>query len=341
MWADTWVLAATLALASLDGALASAARALTRAAAGAVLTPAGMLREGNAILNFGFTAGAAAGPALAGVVVASAGAPAALAIDAAAFLTVSLVLAATTGFARAEPDASGVIARLRRAVGYVRSRPPLRRLLAAQALAFMFFAVVIPIEVLFAKQTLDAGNAGYGALLASWGIGMVAGSVVFAVVRQQDLRLLLALSTFAIGAAYIVTGLSSTLLAACLASGFGGLGNGVQWVALVTAVQELTRASLQARVIAMLESIASAMPGLGFVIGGVVAAAFDPRASYLVAGAGVLVVLALAIFAFRDTDWEPAPHADAAGERTSLGEGGAALPRADPHRPADLTTDAG
>ena len=54
-----------------------------------------------------------------------------------------------------------------------RASPLLRRLLGAQALAFVFFAVVIPIEVVFAKETLDAGDAGYGALLASWGVGMV------------------------------------------------------------------------------------------------------------------------------------------------------------------------
>ena len=56
------------------------------------------------------------------------------------------------------------------------SSPLLRRLLGAQALAFVFFAVVLPIEVVFAKDTLGAGDAGYGGLLASWGAGMVVGS---------------------------------------------------------------------------------------------------------------------------------------------------------------------
>jgi MFS family permease len=331
--ADDFSLVAVLALSSIDGALASSARALTRASAAAVLAPSGMLREGNAILNIGFTAGVAAGPAVAGLVVAAAGAQTALYADAVSFLVVAAVVASAR-LPRAEPEAAGVIRRLRRAVGYVRGRPLLRRLLGAQAVAFVFFAVVIPIEIVFAKETLDAGDAGYGALLASWGAGMVSGSVLFAAVRRASLPLLLVLSTLAIGLAYLATGIAPSLLVACGASVLGGLGNGVQWVALVTAVQELTRPSYQARVIAMLESIASAMPGLGFVIGGGIAALLNPRASYIVAGTGVVAVLALASVLLRGTDWRSAREAATPSPEVEP------TPLADPHRPADTAADA-
>jgi MFS family permease len=331
--AGDFVLGAVLVVASIDGALASSSRALTRATAAAVLAPAGLLRQGNAILNVGFTAGAAAGPAIAGLVVASAGPRTALYADAISFLCVAILLATARSLPGAEPEAAGVVARLRRAVGYVRERPLLRRLLAAQAAAFVFFAVVIPIEVVFAKETLDAGDGGYGALLASWGAGMVAGSLLFAALGRVSLRALLAASTGAIGIAYLATGAAPNLVVACAASALGGLGNGVQWVGIVTAIQELTRSAYQARVIAFLESVASAMPGLGFVIGGGVAAVFDPRASYAVAGAGVLIVLAFAIFSLRGADWRP--------ELEGVdGEGVApAPPIADPHRPADTTAE--
>ncbi len=133
--------------------------------------------------------------------------------------------------------------------------------MAAQALAFIFFALVISIEVVFAKDTLDAGDAGYGALLASWGAGMLLGSLLFAAMGKIGLRSLLVFSTAAIGAAYLATAVSPTLVFACAVSVVGGLGNGIQWIALVTAVQELTRAAYQARVLSLLESLASAMPG--------------------------------------------------------------------------------
>ncbi len=120
---------------------------------------------------------------------------------------------------------------------------------------------MIPIEVVFAKDTLGAGDTGYGLLLGSWGVGMVIGSVVFAALRRAPLPVLLFFSTVAVGAGYLGTGVAQTLAIACLASAVGGAGNGVQWVAVMSAVQELTVPTMQARVIGVLESIGSATPG--------------------------------------------------------------------------------
>ena len=304
---DSFALALVLALAVVDGSLASASRALTRAAATAVLAPAGQLREGNALLNVAFTVGAAGGPALAGIVVAGAGVETALLADAASFMAVAALLALARRLELPDTDQPGArwTERLRNGLAYVRERAALRRLLAAQALAFVFFSLVIPIEVVFAKETLGTGDAGYGALLASWGLGMVAGSVAFAALRRVRLSALLFGSTLAIGIAYLATSVSPTLAVACAASFVGGLGNGVQWIGLVTAVQELTRAGYQARVLSLLEALASAMPGIGFLLGGAIAAIFAPRLAYAVAGAGVLCVLVIAGAMLRRADWSP------------------------------------
>jgi MFS family permease len=304
--ADDFALAAVLAIATLDGAIASAARALTRASATAVLAPAGQLREGNALLNVAFTAGAAVGPALGGLVVAGAGVETALLADAASFLCVAVVLAARRLPTSApEPGERRWSERLRRGFAYVSERRPLRRLLGAQAAAFVFFATVLPIEVALAKETLDAGDLGYGLLLASWGVGMVVGSLMFTALRRVSLSALLVMSTLAIGVAYLGMGVAPTLVVACAAAAVGGTGNGIQWVALVTAVQELTRATYQARVLALLEALASAMPGIGFLLGGAVAAVLDPRASFVVAGVGVIAVLVIAIARLRHVEWQP------------------------------------
>jgi MFS family permease len=152
---------------------------------------------------------------------------------------------------------------------------------------------VIPIEVIYAKETLGVGDAGYGLLLASWGAGMVCGSVIFATLRRASLPVLLFFSTVAIGAGYLGMAAAPVLVLACAASAVGGLGNGVQWVAVVSAVQELTTAKMQARVIGTLESVASATPGLGYVLGGLIATRWSPRAAFLVAGAGVIAIVAV------------------------------------------------
>jgi MFS family permease len=328
---DSFGLAPVLLLAAFDGSIASAARALTRATAAAVLTPAGQLREGNALLNFCFTAGAAGGPAIAGIVVASAGVRTGLLIDAASFLAVAALLGASKylPFGELDPDdapGEGWVSRLRRTLAYVREMPALRRLLTAQAAAFVFFALVLPIEVVFAKETLDASDTGYGFLLASWGVGMVVGSLLFAALRQVSLRRLLWLSTLAIGVAYLGTAASPTLAVACAASFIGGTGNGIQWIALITAVQSLTRAAQQARVVALLGSISSAMPGVGFLLGGAITALASPRLAFAVAGAGVLGVLAIATLTLRRVDITPPPGEsgirDAQEPATSVADAG-------------------
>ena len=281
-------LAAVLAVAALDGLLATAARALTRASVASLLEPEDLLREGNSLLNFGFTGAAALGPALAGAVVAGAGADSALLVDAGSFLGAAALVALARGLPRPAPGGPGWRQRLSAALDHVRSRPALRLLLFAQAAALVFFAAVIPIEVAFAKRSLDAGNFGYGALLASWGAGTVLGAVVFARLRRRELRALIGWSTLTVGVAYLLTGVSPTLLLACAASVLGGAGNGVQYVAIVTAVQELTASAFQARIASLLDAVTRAAPGVGFVLGGLAAAALSPRAAYVVAGAGVL-----------------------------------------------------
>jgi MFS family permease len=128
----------------------------------------------------------------------------------------------------------------------------------------------------------------------SWGGGMVLGSVVFATLRRAPLPLLLFFSTLAIGAGYLGMAAAETLAVACAASALGGAGNGVQWVAVISSVQELTVPTMHARVIGVLESIGSAMPGLGYVLGGLIASGYNPRATFWFAGAGVFAIALIA-----------------------------------------------
>lgn len=294
LFADHFSIAAVIALATIDGALALTGRSLTRAVIAALLAPTGELRAGNAILNMAFTGGAALGPAVAGLTVAGLGVQSALLLDAFSFYLIGWIVLTAGPLPRAEPDPGHLRERVKAGLKYVRETATLRRLLIAQGGAFIFFAAVIPIEVIYAKETLDAGDSGYGLLLASWGIGMVLGSLVFAAVRKAPLPYLLFFSTLAVGAGYLGLAGAPTLAAACAASVVGGAGNGVQWVAAISAVQELTREGMQARVMSVLESIGAAMPGVGYIVGGLVATSHDPRATFLVAGVGVLAIAVVA-----------------------------------------------
>src|SRR6476469_1000876 len=278
-------------LATIDGALALAGRALTRAVVATALEPSGELRSGNALLNVAFTGGAAIGPALAGLVVAGFGVQSALLLDAVSFYAVAWILFTAGSMPQAEPEPGQMRERVRAGIVYIREQTLLRRLLTAQGLAFVFFAAVLPVEVVYVKETLGSSDTGYGLMLASWGAGMVLGSLLFARLRQAPLQNLLFFSTLAVGAGYLGLAVAPTLAVACAVSVVGGAGNGVQWVAAISAVQELTAESMQARVMSVLESIGAAMPGVGFVVGGVIAALVSPRMTFLVAGCGVIVIV--------------------------------------------------
>jgi len=280
-----------IALAAVDGALALAGRALTRAVVATALEPTGELRAGNALLNVAFTGGAAVGPALAGLVVAGLGVQSALLLDAISFYAVAWILFTAGEMPHAEPESGRMRERVRAGIAYIRGEIVLRRILIAQGAAFVFFAAVLPVEVIYAKEVLGAGDTGYGLMLASWGVGMVAGSLIFARVRQASLLYLLLFSTLAVGAGYLGLAAAPTLALACAASVVGGAGNGVQWVAAISAVQELTAETMQARVMSVLESIGAAMPGIGFAVGGAIAAVVSPRMTFLVAGCGVLGIV--------------------------------------------------
>jgi Major Facilitator Superfamily len=242
-------------------------------------------RQANATLNIAFSATFMLGPAVAGVVVATAGAPAALLIDAASFLICGGMLIDLHPHAEEAGDTS-VRARLRATWQHVRAVPALRALLLAEALALVFFDSGGPIEVAYAKATLHAGDRGYGLLLASWGVGVVLGSFVFARSPKRGLGAMLTGGTLLMGLAYIGFSAAPSLELACLAAVLGGLGNGVEWASVISIVQRLTPPALHGRLMSAVESIGALSLALGLSLGGALVALSSPRGAFLVVGIG-------------------------------------------------------
>lgn len=299
---DHFSLAAVIAVAAIDGTLALTSSSLTRAVVAVLLEPSGELRAGNAVLNVALTICAALGPALAGVISAGFGIQTALLLDAISFYAIAWLIWTAGPLPQANAEEGHTRERIRAGIAYLRERVTLRRLLVAQGIAFIFFAAVIPIEVVYAKETLGTSDSGYGIMLASWGGGMVLGSIIFATAQRVALPTLLFFSTLAVGAGYLGLAAAPTLALACAASVLGGAGNGVQWVSAISAVQELTAREMQARIMSVLWSIGAAMPGVGYALGAFVAVMLDPRATFLVAGLGVLSITLLAALSL-GTKW--------------------------------------
>lgn len=283
-------LAGVLALVAIEGIAAVAATALVRACAAevarsepGVTDPEAAQREASAALNMAYMATFAIGPAIGGLLVHSLGAPIALLLDAATFGVCALLLARLSVHVQ-DDSTQSMAARLRAAWRHVRSVPALRTLLLTEAVAIIFFAAVEPVEVIYTTSTLHSGNLGYGLLVAAWGLGAAVGAAIFARAPGLSLGPALAGGTLLVGLAYLGWGVSPTIGAACGAAVVGGIGNGVQWPAMMAVVQRLTPGPLQGRLMSALGSINALCPAIGFALGGVIASIATTRATMFVAG---------------------------------------------------------
>src|SRR5262249_52309643 len=148
----------------------------------------------------------------------------ALFLDAFSFYVIAWLLFRARPLPQAEPEPGHLRQQIRAGLKYLRGQTRLKRLIAAEAAALVFFSAVVPVEVVYAKDALGVGDTGCGALLASWGGGMVLGSMVFATARRGSLPTLLFFSTLAIAAGYLAMAAAPTLLVACAAAVIGGTG---------------------------------------------------------------------------------------------------------------------
>ena len=288
-----------LALAFADGVVSVSARALVKTAVVAVTRPEGLLREGNALLGVAFTLTLAAGPLIGGAVVALAGVPAALILDAASFAVAAVLLGPGARLPIANPELTRIGRRLRAGLGHLRRHRELRTLVLAEAAATVFLAAIVPVELVFVTETLGGSEADFGAVLAAWGGGAVLGSALVSALPRVGGRALLAAGAGLMISSYLAMGTAGGVGAVIAFSLVGGIGNGLEGVVITTFIQERTPDALQARVNGLLEALHTAMPGLGFLLGGIVAAAASPRAAYWVAGLGALAVAIAATASLR------------------------------------------
>jgi len=312
---DPW-LPAVMLLAALDGTAALAANSLLRAALAHAarewaaeeepgegqLVPPGVAasqeaderaheaeHKANACLNVGFSFTFMLGPAIGGVITAVSGASLALYLDAVSFFLCGALLVRLHPHIQ-EAGGASVRSRLRAAIEHINEVPGLKSLLLIEAVAVVFFASGAPIEVAYARTTLDTGDWGYGVLLGVWGLGTVAGSFAFVRVPSDRVGVTLTAGAFAVGLAYVGFAAAPTLALAFPAALVGGCGNGVQWASLISAVQRLTPEALQGRLMGAVESLGALCPAIGLALGGALVALTSERGAFLIVGLGAIAV---------------------------------------------------
>jgi predicted MFS family arabinose efflux permease len=292
----TFSLAPFLLLVVAEGMIAVVTRAICRGSLAQVLEPTGELREGIALLNLAVSPTMALGAIFGAGLVATVGGDVALLANAGSFAFGALVIATTRGLPRYEAEEGEPEhwrPRLAAALRYMREHRLVMALLLGQGAATAFFAMTEPIEVVYTRDVLGGGPGAYGALVATWGAGVIAGNVVYTWLARKSLAGALAVTTLGQGAALIALGVAPNIEAACVIALFGGAANGAQGAALLTALQEATDMDFQTRVMSFFEAVVTAAPGIGYLLGGAIAAAAGGRAAFVVAGLGVFAVSAL------------------------------------------------
>jgi MFS family permease len=317
-----FVLIAVLVLALADGVIAATARSLATASRTEILKARDMLPEGNALGGFGFSGAFMLGPVIGGAVVAAGGTIAALLVNCGLFVVIAFFLA-ITALPGAEAEPGSVWERLSTGVAQVRSDRVLARLLLIQAVGLCLFTITIPIEVVYTQHVLHAGAGGYGLLMGLWGVGAVAGSVVYARFRRRSAPLLITCSALALAVGFTVMAVAPSLGVAVIGAALAGAGNSLEWVAWRTAVQERTPDRWMALIMSLTDSMSMLAPGVGIVLGGIIAQLASARAAFGVAAAGSFLFAAAVPYAFRRTG----ARRTGAGPAVEVNAEEAAIPR--------------
>jgi MFS family permease len=267
------------------------------------LVPEGQLGNANALLQTVENASWAVGPILGGLLTAAAGPHAAYWINAGSFLISAVLVAriparllqSTTALSR------GHWTDLKDGFSAVLHSRPLMAVLLGWGLASLASGAISVSEVFMAKNTLHAGDFGYGLLYGGIGSGLVLGSLWSSglverngIARAYGFGLALMAFGFGVGAASVDIWMAA---AACL---IGGVGNGVAVVCNALLVQRGIVDELRGRALTFVMSATFGLTGIGTIVAGALMPADGARWVWLAGGSLLAVAAAVGYALARD-----------------------------------------
>lgn len=228
------------------------------------------LEAGNALLNLSRTAAMILGSAVAGVVVAAAGAGIGLAVDAAASVLAGLLMLLLPGGAASRTTTGNPLADIRDGILHVWGDVQLRTTLLLISVLNLFALGAIEVGLpALAHQRFSQGAAALGITFAAWGLGSTAGSI-FAGTRPSPAHFgWIMLGTVAlIGAGIAAAGLAPTLPVLVPIMVVLGVVEGLGTTYVMSWMQRRTDPAMQGRVMSLamfasmgLEPLALALSG--------------------------------------------------------------------------------
>ena len=255
---------------------------------------------GNAIAlnSFLFNGARLLGPSIAGVLIGMTSEGTCFLINGISFLAVLLALLAMQIKTRSLSSAKDSIMNdMKAGFVYVRKFMPIRYILynlALMSFIGMPFAVLMPV---FAKDILKGGPETLGFLMASSGLGAIAGAL-FLASRKTVLGLgrLIVLGSIMFGTGLICFAISTSVLLSAALLTFTGFGMMVQMVASNTIIQTIVDDTMRGRVMSFFAmSFAGTMP-FGSLYAGSLASSIGAPRTLIISG---IVCIAVALLFYR------------------------------------------
>jgi MFS family permease len=246
------------------------------------LVPRGMLASAVALNSAGFNVARAVGPALGGLVVATAGAAAAFGINAVSFLGVIVaVIVIGRHLQLPTPEQTSISSAIALGVRFARFTPAFRRLLGLLALFALTTAVVQ--SVLPSRTQELGGSAGtYGALLGTMGVGALVAALARTSLVSRMGRRSTQITIVLFGAAGILLGTVESVVTAGLALALAGACWVLTLVTLNATSQTISPEWIRGRAMSLYTLAFVGILPLGSILGGVLAD---------VVGAGIAIAL--------------------------------------------------
>jgi MFS family permease len=234
------------------------------------------------------------GPALAGLLAAAAGPPAALVGEAALTLvTLVLILRIPDLNRGAAAQPAPLRTMIARGLRHIAHEPVLRIVSVASAINNVGWGMLMVVFPLWAAEDLGASSSASGALWSAFALGSLIGALGLArfQARHPQERVVFT-CMFALGVAMLTWRLAGSLPVALVLVGLTAVVEGPVMAAVFSLRQQLTPRELQAQVMGTLGSVQIAAFSIGSALGGPVVVALSPRTAIVVVAAAIAAAAA-------------------------------------------------
>jgi MFS family permease len=196
--------------------------------------------------------------------------------------------------AKSEDDREGFLASTWSGIRFAMANPLIRTVVLTIFAILAVIAVDNVALVFLVRDTLGAGAAAYGLVAATFGIGMLAGSLAIARGIRISPPVLYLLSLGLSSAGTLLTGIAPTVALVGIVQLVSGAGNGIEVVASETILHRHVPRRMLGRVYGVVSTAAAAGLAISMGLGGLLVDATSPRTAFVLAGGAALLITASA-----------------------------------------------